>query len=90
MKRRAVRWILGVLVVGVAACGDGEEPAAGGGVDTLEIEVPDAEVVEDRLQEGARRIGGRVGEALEETGEAIERAGERIQEEAVEADTVGP
>ena len=65
-----------------AACDRGEGGAVGDR-DTLAIDVPVE--VEDRFQRGARTIGGRVGEALEETGEAIEEAGERMQEEVGEA-----
>lgn len=86
MKRGVVPGILVLLALGVAACDRGAEPGEPDGRDTLEIEIPAGEV-EDRLEEGARRIGGRVGEALEETGEAIERAGERIQDEVAEPDT---
>lgn len=88
MARRAVRWILVVLVLGTGAC-EREEPGEPGELDTLDIEIPVGEV-EDRLERGARRIGGRVGEALEGTGEAIERAGERIQDEAGERDSLAP
>ncbi len=58
--------------------------------DTLELTVPDD--AEERIERGARQVGGAVGEALEETGEAIEEAGARIQEEVQDseaADTVG-
>jgi hypothetical protein len=71
------------LAAGVAAgCdrGEGEEDA--GLRDTLAVDLP--ENIDESMEQGARRLGGRVGEALEETGEAIEEAGERIQEEAGE------
>ena len=79
MSRRELCVLLVALAVGATACGgrDGGEDA--GDRDTLAIEVP-----EDRFQEGARKIGGRVGEALGRTGEAIEEAGERMREETVE------
>ncbi|HUP01407.1 MAG TPA: hypothetical protein VM737_07810 [Gemmatimonadota bacterium] len=47
--------------------------------DTLELAVP--QDLEERIERGARQVGGAVGEAIEETGAAIEEAGERIQEE---------
>lgn len=88
MTSRVVRWWLLPLALGALACerDAGDDPA--GEPDTLAIEIPAGEV-EDRVQEGARRIGGRIGEALEDTGEAIERAGERIQQETAEPDTAG-
>ena len=58
--------------------------------DTLELTVP--EDTEERIERGARQVGGAVGEAIEETGAAIEEAGERIQEEIEDgepADTNG-
>lgn len=58
--------------------------------DDVDIELdPDSLVPPDaaeRLERTGRRVGGKVGEALEETGEAIERAGERIQEEVAEGE----
>lgn len=89
MVRGIVAWMLVPLALATAACErepGGEEP---GDPDTLAIDIPDGGEVEDRLEEGARRIGGRVGEALEETGEAIEQAGERLREESAEPDTPG-
>jgi hypothetical protein len=71
-----------LLAAGAASCQRGEGEGDAGDPDTLAIDVPDE--VEDRFEEGARAIGGRVGEVLEETGEAIEDAGERMQEEAGE------
>ena len=65
----------------LAACGRGEGDGPGDR-DTLAIEVPAD--VDERMERGARAIGGTVGEALEETGEAIEEAGQRIQEEVGE------
>lgn len=78
------------LALGALAC----EPDAGddpsGEPDTLAIRVPDApEDLDARVEEGARRVGGAVGEALEETGEVIERAGERLREESTGPDTTG-
>lgn len=70
------------LVTSSVACERRNAEGEAGAPDTLAIDVPDE--VEDRVQEGARTIGGAVGEALEETGEAIEGAGERIQEEVGE------
>jgi hypothetical protein len=70
------------LVAGPTACERQDGDEAEGGRDTLDIDVPDD--VEENLERGARRVGGTVGEAIEETGEAIDRAGERIQEEAGE------
>jgi hypothetical protein len=81
-SRPFVMLVAFVLAAGAAACQRGEGEGGAGDRDTLAIEVPDE--VEDRFEEGARAIGGKVGEALEETGEAIEEAGERMQEEAGE------
>ncbi len=74
------RWTKAVLMAALtlAACGRRGGEGEAGSRDTLAIEVP------EHVEEGARVIGGRVGEALEETGQAIERAGERMQEEAGE------
>ena len=75
------------LGIAALACERREAEQGDDDRDTLSIEVPDIETpenVDERLEEGARRVGGRVGEALEETGQAIEDAGERIQEEAGE------
>lgn len=79
MSRRELCVLLVALAVGATACGgrDGAEDA--GDRDTLAIEAP-----EDEFQEGARKIGGHVGEVLGRTGEAIEEAGERMQEETGE------
>jgi hypothetical protein len=80
-----IRWfaLLVVASLATAAACDRDRGEGGAGVpDTLDIEVPDE--VGDRFEEGARRLGGKVGEALQETGEAIEGAGERIEEEAGE------
>ena len=54
------------------------------GDDTLQVTIP--ENTEERLERGARQVGGAVGEALEETGEAIEEAGTRVQEEVREGE----
>lgn len=70
-----------VLVASVLAC-QRREGAAPGERDTLTIKVP--EDIDESLERGARTIGGKVGEALEQTGEAIEKAGERLREEAGE------
>ena len=82
-RSRAWPLIVALALAVPAGCDRGAGGEAGDrDRDTLAIEIPDE--VEDRFEEGARAIGGRVGEALEETGEAIEDAGERIQEEAGE------
>jgi hypothetical protein len=80
MSRRELCVLLVALAVGATACGgrDGAEDA--GDRDTLAIEAPE----EDPFEEGARKIGGRVGDVLGRTGEAIEEAGERMQEETAE------
>lgn len=70
------------LATTAAACDRDRAEGEAGEPDTLTIGVP--EEVGDRFEEGARRLGGKVGEALQETGEAIEGAGERIEEEAGE------
>ena len=82
MSRSGAWPLIVALVLAVPAGCDRGAGGEAGDRDTLAIEIPDE--VEDRFEEGARAIGGRVGEALEETGEAIEGAGERIQEEAGE------
>jgi hypothetical protein len=84
MSRRELRVLLVALAlaVGGTACGSREGEEDAGDRDTLAIEAP-AEV-EDRFEEGARKIGGRVGEALGRTGEAIEEARERMEEETAE------
>lgn len=78
-------WIaLAVAALAVGGCGDGEDVEIEIGGDTVRMGVP--EDASERLERTGRRIGGRVGEALEETGQTIEEAGQRIQEEA--ADTL--
>lgn len=78
-------WIASALVVAAVACGgEGEDMEIEVGDDTVRMEVP--EDAAERMERTGRRIGGRVGEALEETGEAIEEAGRRVREEA--ADTL--
>jgi hypothetical protein len=75
------------LGISALACERREAESGEDDRDTLSIEVPDIDApenVDERLEEGARRVGGRIGEAIEETGEAIEDAGERVQEEAGE------
>lgn len=72
------------MVAAVACGGEGEDREIEVGDDTVRMEVP--EDAAERMERAGRRIGGRVGEALEETGEAIEEAGRRVQEEA--ADTL--
>ncbi|MDX1660466.1 MAG: hypothetical protein R3326_01635 [Gemmatimonadota bacterium] len=80
--RRA--WIAMALVAAITGCGDdGEELEIEVGEDTVRMEVP--EDASERLERTGRRVGGRVGEALEETGQAIEEAGRRIREEAADS-----
>ena len=81
--RNLASWLLTVaLLAGAVACDREEVDEGEVERDTLSIDLP--EDVDERFEEGARRVGGRVGEAIEETGQAIEEAGERLQEEAAE------
>lgn len=73
-------WTLIGITALAAACGGGSEPQIEIGDDTLRMEVPDDAA--DRLERTGRRIGGKVGEAMEETGQAIQDAGRRVREEA--------
>lgn len=76
------RWIpIAALAALAMACGEDGEIEIGD--DTLRMEAP--EDATERLERTGRRIGGRVGEAMEQTGEAIEDAGRRVQEEAADS-----
>lgn len=79
-------WIaVGLLSTALAvACGEGDDPEIEIGDDTVRMRVP--EDAAERLERTGRTVGGKVGEAIEETGQAVEEAGRRIQEEA--ADTL--
>lgn len=86
MRKGSLTVVL-VLALGLGgwACKEDEGADIDIGDDTLQVTIP--EDTEERLERGARRMGGAVGEALEETGEAIEDAGTRIQEEVGEGET---
>lgn len=79
-------WIAAGLLASslVVGCGEGDDLEIEIGDDTVRMEAP--EDASERLERTGRRLGGKVGEALEETGQAIEEAGRRVQEEA--ADTL--
>lgn len=85
MRKGSLTVVL-VLALGLGgwACKEDEGADIDIGDDTLQVTIP--EDTEERLERGARRVGGAVGEALEETGEAIEDAGTRIQEEVGEGE----
>jgi len=85
MRRVLTPLVLLSFVAGAAACDRGGGDDEIGDRDTLAIEVPAD--VDERMEQGARAVGGAVGEALEETGEAIESAGERIRQETGESVT---
>ena len=82
MNHRAIATLVLALALAAGGCERGEDAPEGDEPDTLDVDVPDQ--VEEGVERGARQLGGKVGEALEETGEAIEEAGERLQEEAGE------
>lgn len=75
-------WMTVAVAALALACGEDDREITVGD-DTLRMEVP--EDASERLERTGRRIGGRVGEAMEETGQAIEEAGRRVQEEAADS-----
>lgn len=81
IRRDLAALLLLLAIVGSAlGCSRREGDEVKGGRDTLMIQVPAN--VDERLEQGARKVGGKVGEALEETGEAIEKTGERLREKS--------
>lgn len=84
--RKGSLTVLLALALGLGgwACKEDEGADIDIGDDTLQVTIP--ENTEERLERGARQVGGAVGEALEETGEAIEEAGTRVQEKVREGE----